>query len=142
MIKRSWGCPIAWSWMILSDLASPTDDERSTPGHLRSNKRRYALRRARRSFDQHRRTGERPQAALQVGCCVGTNEASPSFQRWAVLRPRKKRPMDPHERPVVTDNNKVAMRAGSTGNNVRYVLIASTALVIVAFIAIALFVKP
>jgi hypothetical protein len=50
--------------------------------------------------------------------------------------------MDPHERPVVTDNNKVAMRADSTGNNVRYVLIASTALVIVAFIAIALFVKP
>jgi hypothetical protein len=28
--------------------------------------------------------------------------------------------MDPHERPVVTDDNKVAMRAGSTGNNVRY----------------------
>lgn len=32
--------------------------------------------------------------------------------------------MDPHERPVVTDANKVAMRAGSTGNHVRYVLIA------------------
>jgi hypothetical protein len=55
--------------------------------------------------------------------------------------PRKKHPMDPHERPVVTDDNKVAIRAGSTGNHVRYVLIASTALVIVAFIAIALFVK-
>jgi hypothetical protein len=26
--------------------------------------------------------------------------------------------MDPHERPVVTDDNKVAMRAGSIGNNV------------------------
>ena len=51
-------------------------------------------------------------------------------------------PMDTHERPVITEDNKVAMRAGSTGNNVRYVLIASTALVIVAFIAIALFVKP
>jgi hypothetical protein len=49
--------------------------------------------------------------------------------------------MDPHERPVVTDDNKVAVRGGSTGNNVRDVLIASTALVIVAFIAIALFVK-
>jgi hypothetical protein len=49
--------------------------------------------------------------------------------------------MDPHERPVVTDDNKVAVRGGSTGNNVRYVLIASTALVIVAFIAIALFFK-
>ena len=36
---------------------------------------------------------------------------------------------------------QVATRAGSTGNHVRYVLIASTALVIVAFIAIALFVK-
>jgi hypothetical protein len=31
MIKRSWGCPIVWSWMLLSDLASPTDEERSTP---------------------------------------------------------------------------------------------------------------
>ena len=49
--------------------------------------------------------------------------------------------MDPHERPVVTEDNKVAVRGGSTGNNVRYVLIASTALVIVAFIAVALFVK-
>ena len=71
----------------------------------------------------------------------GTNEASPSFQQRAVLRPRKKLPMDPHERPVVTDDNKVAIRAGSTGNHVRYVLIVSTALVIVCFIAIALFVK-
>ena len=59
----------------------------------------------------------------------------------SLLRPRKKHPMDPHERPVVTDDNKVGMRAGSTGNHVRYVLIVSTALVIVAFIAIALFVK-
>jgi hypothetical protein len=71
----------------------------------------------------------------------GTNEASPEFLVMGVLRPRKKRPMDPHERPVVTDDNKVAIRAGSTGNHVRYVLIASTALVIVCFIAIALFVK-
>jgi hypothetical protein len=37
---------------------------------------------------------------------------------------RKKLPMDPHERPVVTEDNKVAVRAGSTGNHVRYVLIA------------------
>jgi hypothetical protein len=49
--------------------------------------------------------------------------------------------MDPHERPVVTEDNKVALRAGSTGNHVRYVVIASTALVIVAFIAVALFIK-
>jgi hypothetical protein len=50
--------------------------------------------------------------------------------------------MNAHERPVVTEDNKTAVRAGSTGNNVRYVLIASCALVIIAFIAIALFVKP
>jgi hypothetical protein len=49
--------------------------------------------------------------------------------------------MDPHERPFVTEDNKVALRAGSTGNHVRYVVIASTALVIVAFIAVALFIK-
>jgi hypothetical protein len=54
---------------------------------------------------------------------------------------RRKGQMDPHERPVVTEDNKVAVRGGSTGNNVRYVLIASTALVICAFIAIALFVR-
>jgi hypothetical protein len=50
--------------------------------------------------------------------------------------------MDPHERPVVTEGNKTAVRAGSAGNNVRYVLIASCALVIIAFIAIALFATP
>jgi hypothetical protein len=50
--------------------------------------------------------------------------------------------MDPHERPVVTEANKVDVRAGATGNNVRYVLIASCVLVIAAFIIIALFVKP
>lgn len=55
---------------------------------------------------------------------------------------RKERSMDPHERPVVTEANKVAMRAGSTGSNVRYVLIASCALVIAAFIIIALLVRP
>jgi hypothetical protein len=49
--------------------------------------------------------------------------------------------MNQHERPVVTEDNKVAVRAGTTGNHVRYVLMASTALVIVAFVAIALFVK-
>jgi hypothetical protein len=55
---------------------------------------------------------------------------------------RKERSMDPHERPVVTEANKVDVRAGSTGNNVRYVLITSCALVVVAFILIALFVRP
>jgi hypothetical protein len=46
-----------------------------------------------------------------------------------------------HERPVVTEINKEAVRAGSTGHHLRYVLIASCALVIIAFIAVALFVK-
>jgi hypothetical protein len=55
---------------------------------------------------------------------------------------RKERSMNPHERPVVTEANKVAVRAGSTGYHVRYVLIASCALVIMAFILIALLVKP
>ena len=55
---------------------------------------------------------------------------------------RKERSTNEHERPVVTEANKTAVRAGSTGHNVRYVLIASCALVIIAFIAIALAVKP
>jgi hypothetical protein len=65
-----------------------------------------------------------------------------ALYQWGHVAPRKENSVDPHERPVVTNDNKVAMRAGSTGNHVRYVLIASTALVIVALIAIALFVKP
>jgi hypothetical protein len=77
-----------------------------------------------------------------MGVC-GTNEAPLSFYPRAMSRPFRERSflLDPHERPVVTDDNKVAVRGGSTGNNVRYILIASTALVIVAFIAIALFFK-
>ena len=47
--------------------------------------------------------------------------------------------MNPHERPVVTEANKEAVRAGSTGHHVRYILIASCALVIIAFILIWLF---
>ncbi|HEY3620853.1 MAG TPA: hypothetical protein VGL12_00350 [Roseiarcus sp.] len=50
--------------------------------------------------------------------------------------------MDSHERPVVTDDNKVAVRAGSTGHNVRYVLIASVALAILAWILVEVFVRP
>lgn len=50
--------------------------------------------------------------------------------------------MDPHERPVVTEDNKTAVRAGSTGNNVRYVLIASVALAILAWILVEYFVRP
>lgn len=46
------------------------------------------------------------------------------------------------ERPVVTQANKEKVRAGSTGHHLRYMLIASCALVIIAFIAVALFVRP
>ena len=50
--------------------------------------------------------------------------------------------MNPHERPIVTKANEEAIRAGSTGHHVRYVLIASCALVILGFIVIALLIKP
>jgi hypothetical protein len=46
------------------------------------------------------------------------------------------------ERPVITEKNKEAVRAGHTGDHVRYILIASCALVIIAFIAIALLMRP
>jgi hypothetical protein len=55
---------------------------------------------------------------------------------------REERSMNDHERPVVTEASKTAVRAGSTGHNVRYVLISSCALVAIAFIAITLFAKP
>jgi hypothetical protein len=48
---------------------------------------------------------------------------------------------DPHERPVVTEANKEAVRAGHTGDHLRYILLGSCALVIIAFIAVALFVR-
>jgi len=47
-----------------------------------------------------------------------------------------------HERPVVTETNKEAVRAGHTGDHLRDVLMASCALVIIAFVAIALFMRP
>jgi hypothetical protein len=50
--------------------------------------------------------------------------------------------MDAHERPVVTEENKVAVRAGSTGHHVRYVLIASCALAILAWILVEVLVTP
>ena len=49
--------------------------------------------------------------------------------------------MDPHERPVVTEENKVAVRGGSTGHNLRYIVIASLALVIIAWALVELLVK-
>jgi hypothetical protein len=50
--------------------------------------------------------------------------------------------MDPHERPVVTEENKVEVRAGSTGHNLRYVVIGSLVLAVIAWILVALLVKP
>ncbi len=50
--------------------------------------------------------------------------------------------MDAHERPVVTEENKVAVRAGSTGHHVRYILIASMALVILAWIVVEALMRP
>lgn len=42
------------------------------------------------------------------------------------------------EQPVVTEANKTRIRAGVTGQGVRAVLFSSLAIVIVAFIAIAI----
>jgi hypothetical protein len=50
--------------------------------------------------------------------------------------------MNAHQRPVVTEENKTAVRGGETGNNVRYVLIGSIALAIVAWILVEYFVRP
>ena len=47
-----------------------------------------------------------------------------------------------HERPVVTEANEEAVRAGHTGDHLRYALIGSCALAILAGILVALFVKP
>ena len=49
--------------------------------------------------------------------------------------------MNEQERPVVTRANQDRVRAGVTGHNVRYVLIVSIAIVVVAFIAIYLFIR-
>jgi hypothetical protein len=46
-----------------------------------------------------------------------------------------------HERPIVTEANKEAVRAGHTGDHLRYVLIASCALVVIGFVLVAMFVK-
>ena len=50
--------------------------------------------------------------------------------------------MNAHERPIVTEGNKTALRAGSTGSNVRYGLIGSVALAIVAWILVEYFLGP
>jgi hypothetical protein len=86
-------------------------------------------------MDRGNDSGAQKVSCVEQSTCARASHSGPRCAQ------ERKLPMDPHERPVVTDGNKVAMRAGSTGNHVRYVLIASTALVIVAFIAIALFVR-
>jgi hypothetical protein len=50
--------------------------------------------------------------------------------------------MKAHECRIVTADNQTAMRAGSTGNNVRYVLIGSVGLAIIAWILVEYFVRP
>ena len=60
-----------------------------------------------------------------------------------VLRLLKEdRSKNAHERPVVTEESKTAVRAGSTGNNVRYVLIGSVALAILAWILVEYLARP
>lgn len=49
--------------------------------------------------------------------------------------------MDAHERPVVTEENKTAVRAGATGHNLRYVVIASLVLVMIAWVLVDVFVR-
>jgi len=50
--------------------------------------------------------------------------------------------MNDQEKPVVTRANENRIRAGVTGHNVRYVLIVGIALVVVAFVAIYIFIRP
>jgi hypothetical protein len=59
-----------------------------------------------------------------------------------VIVATKERSMNAHERPVVTEGNKTAIRAGATGNNVRYVLLGSVGLAILAWILVEYFVRP
>ena len=54
----------------------------------------------------------------------------------------KERSMDAHQRPIVTEENKVDVRAGSTGHHVRYILIGSVALAILAWILVEVFIRP
>ena len=44
-----------------------------------------------------------------------------------------------NERPIVTKANEERVRSGETGHHVRYILLASMALVIVLFLLIAAF---
>jgi hypothetical protein len=61
-------------------------------------------------------------------------------RRWPKLRGRGRSASD--ERSVVTEGDKDRVRQGVTGHNVRYVVIIGCALVIVAFVIIAAFMRP
>jgi len=50
--------------------------------------------------------------------------------------------MNPHERPIVTEENEEAVRAGSTGHHLRYIVIGSLALALIAWALVELFVRP
>jgi hypothetical protein len=54
----------------------------------------------------------------------------------------KESSMDAHQRPIVTEENKVDVRAGSTGHHVRYILIGGVALAILAWILVEVLVRP
>jgi hypothetical protein len=54
---------------------------------------------------------------------------------------RREYAMDANERPIVTEANKEKVRAGATGFGMRYVLLGGMGLVIVLFIAVALFAR-
>jgi hypothetical protein len=54
----------------------------------------------------------------------------------------QERAMSDNGIPIGTESNKDRIRAGVTGHNVRYVVIISCALVIVAFIIVAFIVRP
>ncbi len=46
------------------------------------------------------------------------------------------------EQPVVTKSSEERVRQGETGHHVRYILMTSMALVVVAFALIAIFYRP
>ena len=57
------------------------------------------------------------------------------------LSPQPEAAMDPEQQPVITEASKNRVRAGVTGHNVRYVVLASVALVVVLFVLVHLFMR-
>jgi hypothetical protein len=77
---------------------------------------------------------------LLVALLARGGRGSRSKRGRAAQGPGRERHMD-DERPVVTEANKDRVRAGVTGHNVRYVLLAGCALVVVAYLFIYFIVK-